>query len=360
MQKLLTLFCVLAALLPAAPALAAMPDAEFLKLCEQGSPAAVAQALKDGANPNAADKDGETALMLAVTSARWRNAESVRLLLEAGADVNFANRWGETALLQAADGNAESVRLLLQFGANVNATSKSGATALLRAAKGNAESVRLLLEAGAAVNAADTQGETALMRAAKGGNPGAVTALLQAGADANAMDSKGYTARLWAEYAALKFRTPIRAANPSFPYRRLAQEREDCAQCVRLLRDRESPQVRRQHFRRNMAFWGDFLTGQGILVLWAWLTVAGYILPFWTLLRCFGLRGKALHLFLWPFMLVMGCALAWFTLHDIFWNQDPQGPVLSTVTLICLNVLLFFLYRSLMRRLRNRHPVRKD
>ncbi|AVD71730.1 hypothetical protein [Desulfobulbus oralis] len=44
MQKLLALFCVLASLLPAAPALAAVPDAEFLKLCEQGSPAAVAQA----------------------------------------------------------------------------------------------------------------------------------------------------------------------------------------------------------------------------------------------------------------------------------------------------------------------------
>ena len=62
MQKLLALFCVLASLLPAAPALAAMPDAEFLKLCEQGSPAAVAQALKDGANPNAADVSGYPAL----------------------------------------------------------------------------------------------------------------------------------------------------------------------------------------------------------------------------------------------------------------------------------------------------------
>ncbi len=182
MQKLLTLFCVLASLLPAAPALAAMPDAEFLKLCEQGSPAAVAQALKDGANPNAADKDGETALMLAVTSARWRNAESVRLLLEAGADVNFANRWGETALLEAACyGRAGAIRALLQAGADVNARDKDGKTPLLMAAYWSSQ-----------LNLRESM------------DPDCVPALLQAGADANAVDEQGRTARVLAEYAAFQ------------------------------------------------------------------------------------------------------------------------------------------------------------
>ena len=66
MQKLLALFCVLASLLPAAPALAAMPDAEFVQLCVEGDLAAVRRALQEGANPNAADKHGETALMQAL------------------------------------------------------------------------------------------------------------------------------------------------------------------------------------------------------------------------------------------------------------------------------------------------------
>ena len=109
MQKLLALFCVLASLLPAAPALAAMPDAEFLKICEQGSPAAVAQALKDGANPNAADKDGETALLKAAYYS------------QAGAAVNAADTQGKTALMYAASGgNTQVVRLLLEAGADVN------------------------------------------------------------------------------------------------------------------------------------------------------------------------------------------------------------------------------------------------
>lgn len=156
MQKLLALFCVLASLLPAAPALAAMPDAEFLKICEQGSPAAVAQALKDGANPNAADKDGETALLKAAYYS------------QAGAAVNAADTQGKTALMYAASkGNTQVVRLLLEAGADVNFANRRGETALLEAAcYGRAGAIRALLQAGADVNARDKDGKTPLLMAA--------------------------------------------------------------------------------------------------------------------------------------------------------------------------------------------------
>ena len=75
--------------------------------------------LQQGINVNAADNDGETALMEAADS---RNADAVRVLIANGADVNAADEDGETALMIAADeGNLEAVKLLIEAGANVNA-----------------------------------------------------------------------------------------------------------------------------------------------------------------------------------------------------------------------------------------------
>ena len=238
MQKLLALFCVLASLLPAAPALAAMPDAEFLKLCEQGSPAAVAQALKDGANPNAADVSGYPALAHALMretpdkaelvkmlldaganpgaaaagnsaislyiAALQNETESVRLLLKAGADVNARGGDREVTALHgvAIHGKPEMLRLLLDAGANPNLAGKSGTTPLaLAVVAGNVENARLLLEAGADVNAS-SKGRTALMAAVRENDAQKAAALvrllLAAGADINATDQGGRTALMLA------------------------------------------------------------------------------------------------------------------------------------------------------------------
>ena len=60
----------------AASAWAAMPDKEFVELCTQkGAAARIEQALKDGANPNAADRSGGAALLLA---AQLADASAVR------------------------------------------------------------------------------------------------------------------------------------------------------------------------------------------------------------------------------------------------------------------------------------------
>jgi ankyrin repeat protein len=60
---------------------------------------AIAQ-LDEGADVNARDCDGDTALMLA---AERGHIELVKVLLKNGADVNAENFNGETALMRAAE-----------------------------------------------------------------------------------------------------------------------------------------------------------------------------------------------------------------------------------------------------------------
>ena len=75
----------------------------------------VLQALIDaGADLNAQDENGQTALM---NAANFEELESVRALLLAGADVNFKNKDGESAWDLTAETEIEE--LLVSFGAVV-------------------------------------------------------------------------------------------------------------------------------------------------------------------------------------------------------------------------------------------------
>ena len=63
-------------------------------------------------------------------AALYGDVEDVRLLLAQGADANAQNDGGGTALMYAIE-DAEKTRLLLDRGADVNARSGEGRTALL-------------------------------------------------------------------------------------------------------------------------------------------------------------------------------------------------------------------------------------
>jgi ankyrin repeat protein len=120
--------------------------------------------------------------------------QAVRTLLQQGADVNAAQGDGMSALHWAADrGDADLTAMLVAAGATPGAVTRIGQyTPLHLAARaGNAAAVKALLGAGAAVDAAaNPSGATPLHLAATAGSADVVTALLDARADVNARESE--------------------------------------------------------------------------------------------------------------------------------------------------------------------------
>ena len=103
--------------------------------------------------------DGDTAFFAAVMR---DSLPGVRFLLEHGADVNARDALGDTALLFGV--KIEIMRVLLEHGADVNAKDNDGNTALHFYVEVNAlKEVELLLEHGADVNAKNNDGDTASM-----------------------------------------------------------------------------------------------------------------------------------------------------------------------------------------------------
>lgn len=124
--------------------------------------------------------------------ARRGDREAVRTLLKSGADVNAAEGDGTTALHWAARrGDAELVQMLVSAGANVRATTRLGSyTPLMMAAQaGHSAAVAALLAGGADVEAASTTGTTPLMFAAQSGDTRTVTMLVEGGARIDARES---------------------------------------------------------------------------------------------------------------------------------------------------------------------------
>ena len=128
--------------------------------------------------------------------------EAVRALVSRGADVNAAQGDGMTALHWAADlGDADMAAILVQGGARVNAVTRLGAfTALhLAAESAHANVVKVLLDAGADPMAASTLGgEMPIHFAAQGGSVEALAAMLDRGADVDARSTSGQTPIMFA------------------------------------------------------------------------------------------------------------------------------------------------------------------
>ncbi|MDO8678011.1 MAG: ankyrin repeat domain-containing protein [Acidobacteriota bacterium] len=135
-----------------------------------------------------------------VDAARSADHVTVRALLKQGANVNAAEADGTTALHWAAyRDDGALVDLLVRAGAKVNAANDLGATPLWAASQnGSPGMVRRLLQAGADPNIALLGGETPLMVASRSGNSDAVEQLLSKGARPDARGARGQTALMWA------------------------------------------------------------------------------------------------------------------------------------------------------------------
>lgn len=170
----------------------AAEDAALADAAEQGNAALVRTLLDAGADANAAQVDGMTALHWAVDR---DDSDSAALLIRAGADLDAPNRYGVPPLsLAATNANEQIVALLLDAGANPNATLRGGETVLMTAARtGSLAAVRALLAKGVDVNAREERDQTALMWAAAEGHTEIVAALLDAGADLHAKLDSGFT-----------------------------------------------------------------------------------------------------------------------------------------------------------------------
>ncbi|MEQ9411168.1 MAG: ankyrin repeat domain-containing protein [Fuerstiella sp.] len=181
-----------AAVADAAVADTAVANTAVADAAERADAVGVRKLVMAGADVNATQVDGMTALHWAVYH---DDADTASLLLQAGAQADTATRYGVTPLaLACLNGRAEIVEQLLQAGADANAELDGSETALMTASRtGRLKPVELLLKHGADVQATDWKGQTALMWASAEGHADVVAALLTAGADHTVRLKSGFT-----------------------------------------------------------------------------------------------------------------------------------------------------------------------
>jgi uncharacterized protein len=173
-------------------------DLRLVEAARKQDRVAIASLLKQGADVNAAQPDGGTALHWA---AQWNDLATAEQLIAAAAQVNAANAYGVRPLaLACLNGNFEMAALLLKAGADPNAAQNSGETALMTAARsGNARLVEALLGGKADPNAKESRrGQTALMWAAEQNHFDVARVLVRGGADVHARPKSGFTALMFA------------------------------------------------------------------------------------------------------------------------------------------------------------------
>ena len=216
----------------------ALPTPPLMRAVLYSDVAEVQRLLDEGADPDATNDAGATALM-------WSAGDDAktRLLLEYGADPDIQSDHGKTALFVAAGrrGGASVVKMLLDYGAS--ASLKAGrlnnpTSALVEAANvGDAATVRLLLDHGASVTDAGfvaaafalrahclecfdllaraldkgTLSMTGLVITPPAGDSRALSTLLDRGADATIKDGEGRTLLMRASASDLVPPATIRA-----------------------------------------------------------------------------------------------------------------------------------------------------
>lgn len=174
-----------------------MAEADLLAAAEGGRGADVARLIASGADLDARDIQGRTALLLAVAG---NHVEVARALLAAGASPNAqaANRdtpW----LLAGALGRSEIVAAMLPLKPDLTIRNRYGGNALIPACeRAHVDTVKLLLGSGIDLDHVNDLGWTCLLEIVILGDGGprhqAVARLvLEAGANPNLADKDGVT-----------------------------------------------------------------------------------------------------------------------------------------------------------------------
>jgi ankyrin repeat protein len=210
----LTVSCVLADATTPSRLLAQVADAPVADAATRGDTERVRTLLRGGADVNAAQGDGMTALHW---TALGNDLETMKVLLYAGAATEALTRVGAYTPLHLASsrGHAAAVTRLLDAGSKVGAFTATGVQPLhLAAQAGNVEAVKALLDRGADINAKDkTHGRTPLVFAASQDRVDAMKMLLARSADARLTTTViDYQARAAADTQARQLRDKIASA----------------------------------------------------------------------------------------------------------------------------------------------------
>lgn len=171
---------------------------ELIEYAEQGNTEQVRQLLQSGADINATDEQGRTAVMAATYH---NHVGTVEALIQAGADINIRDHQRNNVFLYAgAEGMMEILRLAIEADADVMLTNRYGGTALIPASdRGHVEIVQeLLTRTDVDVNHINNLNWTALLEAVILGDGSEkyqriVKLLLDHGADARIPDGNGVT-----------------------------------------------------------------------------------------------------------------------------------------------------------------------
>ena len=175
------------------------------------NPAIIPHLIKVGADVNARDFIGRTALMYLTELSQFqyenieKHYENIKLLIDAGTDVNIRDEYGRTAIIDAAMSEAgpKIIELLIKAGADVNAKDRRGITPLSTSVyHSDLETVKLLVNAGADVNTKDENGNNILMAAVdvcdEDTDLDTIKYLIENVADINAKNNKNETALILA------------------------------------------------------------------------------------------------------------------------------------------------------------------
>ena len=183
-------------------------DNDLLTAANRGECRQVENLLKKGANPNAV-RDDEMATPLMKASVACQ-APVLTQLLNRGAEVDAHDQHGATALMYAIDRDPpegqhrkfqlDAIRALLAGKASVAIKDADGATMLHYAARQrNLDVLKMFMSVGIAIDTRDKDGATPLFNAVVSDQQANVELLLAAGADANVHLNAGVSALSIAE-----------------------------------------------------------------------------------------------------------------------------------------------------------------
>jgi ankyrin repeat protein len=168
------------------------PDADLIVAAKSANRAGLELALSRGANIDATDSLGKTAIFWACSLG---HADVAKLLMDKGADVNLKDRNGMAPLMEAASQGREDLARLLLEGREIVRTDYANLADVLAAARGvKTEMVGPLRGRLIEIDAVDKKGNSALFFAVRAGKPGIVELLLEKGAHAPLRNQSGLTA----------------------------------------------------------------------------------------------------------------------------------------------------------------------